>query len=230
MKPQAAYRGLLRAASLRALAAVLVTAPVALAAATPAHAAWMWDTNANKLDDRIEQVESQGPLAARVGQLATGKLRFALMTTVAPFRYGVYVGFDHHPTDADAAALAATGAPVQVRYRSIDYIRSEVTLAQAVAIAAQPGVTRIETIPILYATNDNATRILRARPSATSFPSVWKDLGITGRGVVVGILDTGVNDEPDNAWPGHESLRGKFVGGGSFFSGQPSLNTPIDGS
>jgi subtilisin family serine protease len=230
MKPQAASRDLPRAASLRTLAAVLVTGLAAIAAATPAHAAWMWDTNANKLDDRIEQVESLGPLAARVGQLATGKLRFALMNEAAPYRYGVYVGFDHHPTDADAAALAATGAPVQVRYRSIDYVRSEVTLAQAVAIAALPGVTRIETIPILYATNDNATRILRARPSSAAFPSVWKDLGITGRGVVVGILDTGVNDEPDNAYPGHESLRGKFVGGGSFFSGQPELNTPLDAS
>ena len=172
MKPQAASRDLPRAAALRTLAAVLITGLAAIAAATPAHAAWMWDTNANKLDDRIEQVESLGPLAARVGQLATGKLRFALMNDVAPYRYGVYVGFDHRPTDADAAALAATGAAVQVRYRSIDYIRSEVTLAQAVAIAALPGVTRVETIPILYATNDNATRILRARPSATSFPSV----------------------------------------------------------
>jgi len=223
MKARAAHLAPLRAASLWTLAALLFTT-------TPAHAAWMWDTNADKLDDRIEQVEALGPLAARVGQLATGKLRFALMNDTAPYRYGVYVGFDHHPTDADAAALAATGAPVQVRYRSIDYIRSEVTLAQAQAIAALAGVTRIETIPILYATNDNATRILRARPSAAAFPSVWKDLGITGKGVVVGILDTGVNDEPDNAYPGHESLRGKWVGGGNFFSGQPALNTPIDQS
>ena len=222
MKPHALHPAPLRAASLWTLAVLL--------SATTAHAAWMWDTDADKLDDRIEQVESLGPLAARVGQLATGKLRFALMNDAAPYRYGVYVAFDHHPTDADAAALAATGAPVQVRYRSIDYIRSEVTLAQARAIAALPGVTRIETIPILYATNDNATRILRARPSDAAFPSVWKDLGITGRGVVVGILDTGVNDEPDNAYPGHESLRGKFVGGGSFYSGQPALNTPIDQS
>src|SRR5262249_8250207 len=143
MKPHAPHRVPLRAASMLMLAVVLF--------ATPAHAAWMWDANQNKLDDRIEQVESLGPLAARVGQLATGKLRFALMNDAAPFRYGVYVAFDHRPSDADAASLAATGAPVQVRYRSIDYIRSEVTLAQALAIAALPGVTRIETIPILYA-------------------------------------------------------------------------------
>jgi subtilisin family serine protease len=198
--------------------------------ATSAHAEWKWDANSNKVDDRIEQVESQGPLAARVGQLAGGRLRFALNQVTAPYLYGVYVGFDHHPSDADAAAIAATGAPVQVRYRSIDYIRSEVTATQAFAIAGLPGVTRVETIPILYAVNDNASRILRARSSAASFPSAWKDLGLTGKGVVVGIMDTGVNDAADGPYPGHESLRGKFVGGGNFFSGQPALNTPIDQS
>ncbi len=209
-----------RFASLVALAALLWT--------TPARAAWMWDTDSDKVDDRIEQVELQGPLAARVAGLATGRLRFALMNEVAPFRYGVYVGYDHPPTDADAAALAATGAPVQVRYRSIDYIRSEVTAAQAFAIASLPGVTRIETIPIFYAVNDNATRLLRARASAAAHPSVWKHLGFTGEGVVVGIVDTGVNDEADGSYPGHESLRGKWVGGGSFYSGDPLLNTPLE--
>src|SRR6267378_5873955 len=111
-------RSFTRTASLTALAALMWT--------TSAHAAWMWDTNSNKVDDRIEQVEAQGPLAARVGGVATGKLGFALMSTSAPYVYGVYVGYDHHPTDADAAALVATGAPVQVRYHSIDYIRSQV--------------------------------------------------------------------------------------------------------
>lgn len=194
------------------------------------HAAWMWDTNANKVDDRIEQVEAQGPLAARVDQVVTGKLRFALNSSTAPFRYGVYVGYDHHPTDSDATALATTGAPVQVRYRSIDYIRTEITAAQAFAIAGLPGVTRVETIPIMYPVNDNAARILRARPSTDAFPSAWKELGLTGKGVVVGILDTGVNDAADGAYPGHESLRGKWIGGGNFFSGQPALNTPIEQS
>jgi subtilisin family serine protease len=198
--------------------------------APPAHAAWMWDQDADKIDDRMAQVEAGGPLAARVGGLATGRLRFALMNAAAPFEYGVYVGYDHHPTDADANALAALGVPVQVRYRSIDYIRSRVTLAQAQAIAALPGVTRIETIPIFYAVNDVATQALRARGSGGAyFPSVWGHLGVTGRGVTVAILDTGVNDAADasSGYPGHESLRDKWVGGGSFFAGDPLLNTPI---
>ncbi|MEP7027412.1 MAG: S8 family serine peptidase, partial [Candidatus Eisenbacteria bacterium] len=216
---------LLRALGLSALLVTLF--------ASPSAAAWMWDQNANRIDDRLEAVETQGPLAARVAGATTGRLRFALMSAAAPFRYGVYVGYDHHPGAADAAALAATGAPVQVRYENIDYIRSEVTFAQAQAIAQLPGVTRIETIPMLYPVNDIATQVLRARPSGGQlFPSVWGDLGVTGRGVSVAILDTGVNDAPDstNGYPGHESLRGKFVGGGSFFSGQPALNTPLEGS
>lgn len=210
--------------------AMLLCAVFALAGHTPARAAWMWDANGDKIDDRMQQVETLGPSAARVDGSPTGRLRFALVPGSSPFRYGVYVGYDHHPTDTDAGALAATGAPVQVRYESIDYIRTEITYAQAQAIAALPGVRRVETIPIFYAVNDNATRVLRARESATHFPSVWKDLGFTGRGVVVAIMDTGVNDEANGSYPGHESLRGKWVGGGNFFSGQPALNTPLESS
>jgi subtilisin family serine protease len=217
-----------RHALLRALGLCALLLPFASA---PAHAAWLWDQDQNKIDDRMQSVESQGPLAARVGNLASGKLRFALVSAQAPFRYGVYVGYDHHPTDADAQALAATGAPVLVRYENIDYIRSEVTMTQALAIAARPGVTRIETIPMMYATNDIATRTLRARDSGGQlFPSVWANAGITGKGVSIAILDTGVNDDVDGSYPGHESLKGKFLGGGSFFAGQPALNTPLDSS
>jgi subtilisin family serine protease len=205
---------------------------VAVFGAGSARAAWLWDTNNDKIDDRIAQVESGGALAARVGGLASGKLRFALVNAAAPFRYGVYIGYDHHPTDADALALQAYGVTPLVRYQSIDYIRAELTAAQAVQVAALTGITRIETIPLLYAVNDVASRALRARESDAMFPSVWSNLGYTGRGVSVAILDTGVNDEADatTGYPGHESLRGKFLGGGNFFAGQPLLNTPLESS
>jgi subtilisin family serine protease len=213
--------------------AVAGAACAGLLATGTAHAAWLWDQNQDKIDDRIVAVETQGLAAAHVGNVLTGKLRFAVMNTTAPFRYGVYVGYDHRPTDADAAALEALGAPVQVRYRYIDYIRTVVTFAQAQQIAALPGVTRVETIPIFYPVNDVAARALRGRDSGNEiFPSVWKHLGVTGKGVVVGILDSGVNDapEPEFGYPGHESLRGKFLGGGDFWAGQPELNTPLDQS
>jgi hypothetical protein len=212
------------------LRAMGLAAAAAISIASPSHATWLWDQNGDRIDDRIAAVETAGPAAAHVDGILSGRLRFALLQTTAPFVYGVYVGFDHHPTDADADALAGLGAPVQVRYRSIDYIRTQVTYAQAQAIALLPGVTRVETIPILYPVNDIATRTLRARDSGELFPSVWRDLGVTGRGAVVGILDTGVNDEASGPYPGHEAFVGKFVGGGSFFAGQPALNTPIDQS
>ena len=184
-----------------------------------AQAAWLWDQNHDEIDDRMQAVESQGLATAHVGNVLSGRLRFAVLNTAAPYQYGVYIGYDHHPTDADAAALQALGVPVKVRYRYIDYIRTQLTLAQAQQVAALPGVTRVETIPMMYATNDVATRTLRARDSGNQlFPSVWKDLGVTGRGIVVAILDTGVNDaaDPSTGYPGHESLRGKWVGGGEF--------------
>jgi len=199
--------------------------------AHPAHAAWLWDQDSDKLDDRMERVESEGLTAAHVGNTLAGRLRFAVMNAAAPFQYGVYVGYDHHPTDADAAALAALGVPVQVRYRSIPYIRTQLTFALAQQVAALPGVTRIETIPIFYAVNDIATRTLRARGAGYElFPAVWPNLGVNGEGVVVAIFDTGVNDAPNGTYPGHQSLRGKWVGGGEFFAGQPLLNTPLDQS
>ncbi len=212
--------------------------PLALAAglvaglATTADAAWIWDLDQDKIDDRMASVETTGPLAARVGGLASGRLRFALMNQAAPFEYGVYIGFDHHPTDADAQALTALGIPVQVRYQSIDYVRSRVTYAQAVAAAQLPGVKRVETIPIFYAVNDVASRALRGRDSRALFPGVWTHTGVTGRGVTVAIMDTGVNDAADanSGYPGHESLLGKWVGGGSFFAGDPLLNTALDQS
>lgn len=209
----------------------LAASVLALSAWTAAaHAAWMWDQNEDRIDDRIIAVEQGGLAAAHAGGTLEGRLRFAVFGAQAPFEYGLYVGYDHMPGEADESALAALGLPVH-RYRYIPYIRTRASFAQVQAITQLPGVSRVETIPIMYAVNDVASRVLRGRASDALFPSVWHDLGFTGEGVVVAILDTGVNDEANGlGYPGHESLRGKWVGGGSFFSGDPLLNTPLDQS
>ena len=99
---------------------------------SPAHAAWLWDQNEDKIDDRIAAVEVAGPAAAHVGGVLSGKLRFALMNVSAPFQYGVYVQFDRQPTDQDVSDLAALGVATQVRYGSIPYVRSTITATGAV--------------------------------------------------------------------------------------------------
>ena len=216
-----------------AFAALLVAA---LASSVHAATPWIWDRDSNRIDDRIQAVETGGLAAAHVGGDLSKRLILFVDGTTAPFTYGVYVGYDHMPTSADVAALTATGAQLSWRPRYIPYLRARVTLAQAQAILARPGVTRVEAWQVMYATNDNATRTLRARDAAGGvghgmFPSVWKDYGYTGKGVVVGILDSGVNDAPmAGGYPGHESLRGKFVGGGDFSNPVASLNTPPDSS
>ena len=77
------------------------------------------------------------------------------------------------------------------------------------------------------------SRGLAASQSYRLFPSARQELGLDGEGIVIAILDTGVNDAQDSVnvtYPGHESLRGKFLGGGEFATGIAELSTPLNGS
>ena len=218
-----------------ALAGALV-ASLAFASASFAYL----DHNQNRIDDQIEVVHANGWGAAFENGDPTQRMTIGVFNT-APIEYGVYVGYDHHPTAADEAALAATGVTTLKTYRYIDYTRSRATFAQIQQIAALPGVTRVESIPMMYNLNHVGSRVVRARDSRgiakaenyVLFPSARQELALDGTGIVVGVLDTGVNDEQDNlnpTYPGHESLKGKFLGGGEFFAGDPLLNTPLGSS
>ena len=212
---------------------------LALGVASPARA-WLYDQNHNRIDDRIEQVNAVGLSAAYENGDLTKRMLIAV-TPGPPILYRVYVGYDHHPTALDAAAVTAAGATILYPFHAIDYYQVQASYPQILALIQQPSVTRITAVQVMYAFNHYGSRVVRARDSrgiAASqnyvlFPSARQELGIDGHGVVIAILDTGVNDSADVAnpgYPGHESLRGKFVGGGDFSTGIAQLSTSLTAS
>ena len=217
-----------------AVLAALLLAPLAATTAV----AYV-DQDLNRIDDRIESVHANGWNAAFVNNDPTQRMRIGVSSPAA-IVYAIYVGYDHRPTAADQALLAGTGVAMVWPFESVDVIESRATWVQVQAIAALPGVTRVEAVPVDYALNHYGSRVVRARDARgltaaeayALFPSA-DHLGLDGEGVVIAILDTGVNDDVDQVnagYPGHESLRGKFLGGGEFFCGQPACSTPITGS
>jgi subtilisin family serine protease len=218
--------------------AMMTTLYVALWPGSPAHA-WLRDQNANRIDDSIERVHERGYAAAFMNDDLTQKKRIGVALGT-PLIYSIYVGYDHIPTAIDATSLSAAGVPWVRPYLYIPYIRTEATFAEIQAIAALPQVTRVEAVPVMHLVNHIGSRTVRARDSKgfakaqnnVLFPSARQELGLDGTGIVVAIFDTGVNDAPDIAtsYPGHESLRGKFLGGGEFFYGDPLLNTANNAS
>lgn len=201
--------------------------------------AWQ-DQDQNRIDDRIDRVHTQGWNAAFVADDPGQRMTIGVENPAGVI-YAIYVAYDHHPTAMDRGALLATGATMAWPFHSIDYIESRATYAQIQLITALPGVTHTEAVPVHYAMNHYGARVVRARDSRglsaaenyALFPSARQELGLDGTGIVVAILDTGVNDDVDQinpGYPGHESLHGKFLGGGEFWCGEELCATPINGS
>jgi subtilisin family serine protease len=198
------------------------------------------DLNANRIDDRIERVHAVGWNAAFEGENPTKRMAIGVENPAA-IVFAVYVRYDHKPTVVDQNALLATGATMAWPFTYVPYIESRATWTQVALMASLPGVTRVEAIPVEYATNHYATRVLRARDARgltqaeayELFPNARQHLGLDGNGIVIAVLDTGVNDEVDQAlasYPGHESLKGKFLGGGEFWCGQALCTTAFNAS
>src|SRR5262245_35082036 len=177
-------------------------APVERVSAAP----FIWDQDGDRIDDRIENVNLLGYHFAFENGDSLLRQRFQVTQAGGSLVYGVYVDFKQTPTASDLSTLAALGMPVLHRYEEIPTVRSVATFAQLQAASALPSVERIEAVPLLYPVlHEGAAAIGVRDPSEQVFPT-WQTMGgATGQGVVVAILDTGINDEAEGSYPGHES-------------------------
>ena len=214
-----------RGLALCLFAAVLV-APAALS--DP----YIWDDDNDGIDDRIETVNLLGFQFSFEGVDTLARQRFQVTRGVANLVYGVYVVFDHDPTEDDLDSLAMFGMPTLHRFEGAPAVRSVTTFPQVeLALTFIQGIERFEAIPLIYPlVREGAAAVAATDPTGQVFPTWTGTGGPGGEGVVVAILDTGINDEAEGGYPGHESLAGRVLGGASFVNADSSLNTPRNGS
>lgn len=217
----------------RAFRGLLAATCLGIGLAVPATAGpYIWDQDENGLDDRMESVHLLGYTQSFESADSLQRQRFVVVREAGTLVYGMYVRYAAAPTTTDLLALAALGLPALHRLEAVPAVRCMGTFAQASLARGLPGVERIEVIPILYPGLMDAAALIGVRDATQQrFPAWADDPGAaTGEGVVIAILDTGINDLPEGSYPGHASLLGRCLGGANFTSGDSLLDTPRSGS
>jgi subtilisin family serine protease len=144
---------------------------------------WIRDKNQNRLDDNLDILIAQG----------------------VEEQVNIYINYNVWPMDSDLDYLEVLGVNISYRAKYIPTICArEVSLEILELILKSSKVAMIEQQPYLAPLLDVSARSILARESEYYSPESAWELGFTGQGITIAILDTGVDDR-------HESLDNKYI-------------------
>ncbi|MGQ0714923.1 MAG: S8 family serine peptidase [Gemmatimonadaceae bacterium] len=152
---------------------------------------------------------SDSPVAARPGlqsKVAPG-LAASLAVTGAAEKLEVIINFDEGVTTSAAVVAAAQNLGAAVRpFKHLSVVGAYITAGQVAALSAIPGVTGVYP-------NEREPLLLFESVATIKADAVHTQLGITGEGVGIAIMDSGINGlHPDLAFGTKTVQNVKFTG------------------
>lgn len=146
---------------------------------------WLRDQDHNRLDDILDQKIANG-----IEELVN-----------------LYINYYQNPTRNDIKILESLGINISYIARYIPTVCArEVPLAKVIQAQTLQNIAMVELQPYLAPALDVSAQSIKARQSVEYSPETARELGYTGRNVVIAVLDTGVDDR-------HESLVNKYIAG-----------------
>ncbi len=176
---------------------------------------WQGDKNQNRIEDMIEDMAEEE-------------------------RINIFIDYDRHPDEEDVALLSKFDFDIKYVYKYIDVICSRnVELSDIEAISNLPHVIMVKIEPKILPLLDISARAIKVRESGDYSPNTASELGYTGDGISIAVLDTGCDDGGFTPNQRHESLDDlddnpatgdqKRIAGVDFTQDETFL-TPRDGS
>ncbi|MCU7927481.1 MAG: S8 family peptidase [Candidatus Thiodiazotropha sp. (ex Dulcina madagascariensis)] len=159
-----------------------------------------------------------------------------------PTAYGaerkVIIGFHNTPGPAEHALIHGAGGKIKKQFTHLRAVSADILDSDLDALRSNPGIAYIEEDAVIQAIDPlsggiRSLSVGTAQAASIEYENAWSvshigsqiphDLGVTGTGIKIAVLDTGIDYN-------HPDLDMNYAGGDNFISIDPNNHDPLDDS